>query len=121
MITQALAVNGTKVYIVGRTREKLDTVVQTYNRDIEGEIVALPPPGDVTSKDDVARLAGEISAREGGSLCILVNNAGVSSATVQPESGSAAEMRASLFDTTRANARDWTDTYARPTWWPSTS
>ena len=41
MITQALAVNGAKVYIVGRTQEKLDNVVKTYGKDIEGEIIRL--------------------------------------------------------------------------------
>jgi NADP-dependent 3-hydroxy acid dehydrogenase YdfG len=49
--TQALAVNGAKVYIVGRTKEKLDTVVERYGRDIAGEII--PLVGDVTKKDGV--------------------------------------------------------------------
>ncbi|AEO61140.1 hypothetical protein MYCTH_110038, partial [Thermothelomyces thermophilus ATCC 42464] len=40
-------------------------------------------------------------------LCILVNNAAVSSETVQPESGSADEMRRNLFDTTKTTAADW--------------
>ena len=39
MATQALARNGAKVYIVGRTAEKLDTVVETYGKDISG----MPP------------------------------------------------------------------------------
>ena len=108
MITQALAVNGAKVYIVGRTADKLNTVVKTYNQDIEGEIIALP--GDVTKKDDVARLVKEIESRE-QCLCILVNNAGISSETVQPESASAAEMKHNLFDTSKTTAKDWTDTY----------
>lgn len=108
MITQALAVNGAKVYIVGRTKAKLDTVVQTYNKDMEGEIIALP--GDVTDKADVARLVREVESRE-QSLCILVNNAGISSAKVQPESQTAAEMSANLFDTDQTTAQDWTDTY----------
>jgi NAD(P)-dependent dehydrogenase (short-subunit alcohol dehydrogenase family) len=108
MITQALAVNGAKVYIVGRTADKLNTVVKTYNQDIEGEIIALP--GDVTKKDDVARLVKEIESRE-QCLCILVNNAGISSETVQPESGSASEMKHNLFDTSKTTAKDWTDTY----------
>lgn len=108
MITQALAANGAKVYIVGRTAEKLDNVVKTYNKDIEGEIIALP--GDVTSKDDVARLVKEVESRE-KCLCILVNNAGISSQTVQPESGSAGEMKQNLFDTSNTTAEDWTNTY----------
>ena len=42
MITQALAVNGARVYIVGRTEEKLDTVAKKYNgNDIDGEIIPL--------------------------------------------------------------------------------
>ncbi|KAK4238430.1 hypothetical protein C8A03DRAFT_15113 [Achaetomium macrosporum] len=108
MITQALAVNGAKVYIVGRSGEKLDTVVSTYNKDIEGEIIALQ--GDVTKKEDVARLVKEVESRE-KCLCILVNNAGISSNTVQPESRSASEMKQNLFDTDKTTAKDWTDTY----------
>ncbi|KAK0749086.1 hypothetical protein B0T18DRAFT_427271 [Schizothecium vesticola] len=68
MATQALAVNGAKVYIVGRDKSKLDRVVSTYNKDIEGEIIALQ--GDVTSKSDAASvhltrmLAAEASENE---------------------------------------------------------
>ncbi|KAK1758135.1 putative short chain dehydrogenase [Echria macrotheca] len=109
MITQALAVNGAKVYIVGRTAEKLQKVVDTYGKDIEGEIIALT--ADVTKKDDVARLVKEIESRE-KCLCILVNNAGVSSASQSTESDSAAEMKANLFDSDKATLSDWTDTYA---------
>ncbi|GAA5998217.1 SDR family NAD(P)-dependent oxidoreductase [Rhodotorula paludigena] len=74
MATQALAANGARVYIVGRRQEALDNVVKTYNQGVEGEIIALP--GDVTSKDDVKRLAAEVKQREGG-LHLLVNNAGI--------------------------------------------
>jgi NAD(P)-dependent dehydrogenase (short-subunit alcohol dehydrogenase family) len=108
MATQALAVNGAKVYIVGRTKEKLDTVVKTYNKDIEGEIIAVQ--GDVTSKDDIARLAKDIESRE-GSLDILVNNAGVSGGTVSTESKSAGEMKQNLFDAEGSTFEDWTSTY----------
>ncbi|KAL2198871.1 hypothetical protein P885DRAFT_59418 [Corynascus similis CBS 632.67] len=108
MIAQALAANGAKVYIVGRTAEKLDRVAATYNKDIEGSII--PLQGDVAKKEDVARLVDEISARE-KCLCILVNNAGVSSETVQPESESADEMRRNLFDTSKTTAQDWLNAY----------
>lgn len=48
MITQTLAVNGAKVYIVGRTEEKLETVVDVYGKNIPGQII--PIVGDVSTK-----------------------------------------------------------------------
>jgi len=108
MATQALAVNGAKVYIVGRTEDKLDNVAKTYGKDIAGEII--PISADVTSKEHIAQLVKEIESRE-ECLCILINNAGVSSAHVQPESESAGEMKQNLFETDKATFDDWTDTY----------
>ncbi|GAA5858553.1 hypothetical protein JCM1840_001254 [Sporobolomyces johnsonii] len=76
MATQALAANGAKVYIIGRRQEKLENVVKTYGGDkVSGEII--PLQGDVTSKDDLKRLAEEVKSREGG-IHILINNAGIS-------------------------------------------
>lgn len=109
MITQALAVNGAKVYITGRTPEKLDTVVEKYGKDIEGEIVALKG-FDVTSKDHIAKLVKEIESRE-KCLCILINNAGISSNTVTTETESAKEMKKNLFDVEGSTFEDWTSTY----------
>ncbi len=108
MATQALAVNGAKVYIVGRTSEKLDNVVQTYGQDIEGEIIALS--ADVTSKEDIARLVKEIESRE-KCICILINNAGVSSTSLTTESESASQMKENMFDTDKVTLEDWTDVY----------
>ncbi|KAK3073030.1 hypothetical protein LTR53_005754 [Teratosphaeriaceae sp. CCFEE 6253] len=80
MFTQALAVNGAKVYIVGRTAEKLETVVSTYNQGISGEIIALP--GDCTSKEEIAQLYKAVAEKEDhldiaspgpASLCTLAN------------------------------------------------
>lgn len=51
MAAQALAVNGAKVYIVGRTERKLKTVVSAHGKDIDGQLVALP--GDVSTKDGI--------------------------------------------------------------------
>ena len=62
MATQALAVNGAKVYIVGRTQEKLDRVVETYNQGISGEIIQLP--GDIIKKEDIAKLVQDLSSKE---------------------------------------------------------
>lgn len=104
MATQALAGNGAKVYITGRDKSKLDNVVNTYNQNISGEIIGIP--ADVTDKEDVARLASELESRE-PCLCILVNNAGLSSETFETEAQSAQEMKNKLFDEKSANLDDW--------------
>jgi NADP-dependent 3-hydroxy acid dehydrogenase YdfG len=62
MAAQALAVNGAKVYIVGRTAEKLETVVDTYSKNIAGNIIA--STADVSKKDSIAKLYEEISSKE---------------------------------------------------------
>ena len=41
MATQALAVNGAKVYIVGRTDDKLERVAETHGKGISGQIIPL--------------------------------------------------------------------------------
>lgn len=51
MITQALSVNGAKVYICGRTKEKLDRVLEVHGKGITGQII--PIVGDVSSKEGV--------------------------------------------------------------------
>ncbi|KAK4442572.1 putative short chain dehydrogenase reductase [Podospora aff. communis PSN243] len=110
MITQALAVNGAKVYIVGRSADKLSTVASTYNRDIEGEII--PLPGDVTSKSSISHLVADLSSRE-KALDILVNNAGVSSSALSTKSkGSAEDFKSQLFDAPETTLDDWTSAYA---------
>ncbi|KAJ3509366.1 hypothetical protein NM208_g15678 [Fusarium decemcellulare] len=108
MATQALAVNGAKVYITGRTKEKLDRVVEQYGKDIEGEII--PIQGDINNKEGVQKLYEEYSSRE-NCLCILVNNAGISSTSMQIESGSAQEMRENIFDNKDSTYEDWNQTY----------
>ena len=74
MVTQALVSNGAKVYITGRRKEALDKVVEQYNTG-PGKIVALP--GDISSKDDVKRLANEVASKESKGIHLLVNNAGI--------------------------------------------
>lgn len=108
MATQALAVNGAKVYIVGRTEEKLDRVVENYNKDIDGEII--PITGDINKKDEIARLYKEISSRE-KCLCVLVNNAGIDGATVETEAKSAEEFKKNLFDDEKQTFEDWSTIY----------
>lgn len=108
MIVQALAVNGAKVYICGRTQEKLETVAKTYSQDIAGQII--PITADVTSKDDIVKLYDEISSKE-KTLDILVNNAGINTATFKTEASSAEEMKQNLFDNSDATFQDWDDVY----------
>jgi len=108
MITQALAVNGAKVYIIGRTQEKLDTVVKTYSKGITGQIIAIQ--GDVSQKADIQKIYEEIKSKE-KCVCILVNNAGVSGATFESEAETAEEMSKNLFHDKDATFEDWVDTY----------
>ncbi len=109
MIVQALAINGAKVYITGRTEEKLEKVAEQYGKDIDGQII--PISADISKKSEVARLVQEIESKE-KCLCILVNNAGISKAkhTVS-ESKDADEMRKNMFDDEANTYEEWTETY----------
>jgi NAD(P)-dependent dehydrogenase (short-subunit alcohol dehydrogenase family) len=107
MATQALVANGAKVYITGRTKEKLDRVVEQYSQG-KDSIIALP--ADVSDKQQIANLVKEIESRE-KCLCILINNAGIAGSTVQTESGSANEMKQNLFDAEQSTFEDWVDVY----------
>lgn len=110
MAAQALATNGAKVYVVGRTKEKLDTVVKTFGGDkVSGEIIALQ--GDVSSKDGIKKLVAEYGKHE-KCCCILVNNAGIAGETFEVEASSAKEMKSNLFDDDKATFDDWTSVYS---------
>jgi NAD(P)-dependent dehydrogenase (short-subunit alcohol dehydrogenase family) len=108
MATQALAVNGAKVYIVGRTEEKLETVVKTHGQDIAGKII--PIVADITSKSEIVQLVKEIESKE-GHLSILINNAGISGNKQETEAKTAEEMKQKLFDAEDSTFDDWTNTY----------
>ncbi|KAK8023535.1 gluconate 5-dehydrogenase [Apiospora rasikravindrae] len=107
MATQALVTNGAKVYITGRTSEKLDKVVEKYS---QGPDSIVPLTCDIGKKEDIAQLVKEIEQRE-SCLCILVNNAGISTSTVSVESKSAEEMKQNLFDTENATFEEWRESY----------
>jgi len=108
MATQALAINGAKVYIVGRTQEKLDRVAEIYGKDIEGEII--PITADVSKKDEIIKLEKEFASRE-KCLCILVNNAGIDGPTFENEAKTAEEMKKNLFEPDSATFEDWESIY----------
>ena len=108
MATQALAVNGAKVYIVGRTEEKLEQVVKTYSQGISGQII--PIQADVSDKKSIASLYDQISQKE-DHVDILINNAGISTKTFNTEASSAEELKKNLFDDENATFQDWDDVY----------
>jgi len=108
MATQALAVNGAKVYIVGRTEEKLDRVVETYSQGISGSIKAIS--ADVSKKDGIKQLYEDFSKQE-KHIDILINNAGISTATFNTMAGSAEELKKALFDDENATFEDWDAVY----------
>lgn len=108
MATQALAVNGAKVYIVGRTEDKLTTVAEKYGQGIEGAII--PITADISSKDSIKKLVSEIESRE-KCVCILINNAGIAGPTFNTEAQGASALKEALFDDDKATFDDWTDTY----------
>jgi NADP-dependent 3-hydroxy acid dehydrogenase YdfG len=82
MVTQTLVANGAKVYITGRRKEALETVVQKYstapgkiivyvkyksqNESISDQSLSLP--GDI---------AKEAESQEPKGIQLLVNNAGI--------------------------------------------
>lgn len=109
MAAQALAANGVKVYVCGRTKEKLDTASSTHGSEARGTII--PIQADITSKDGIKALFEDIKSRE-KSLSILINNAGISgkSFTVA-EAKSAEDLKRSLFDSEHATFDEWTDVY----------
>ncbi|KAL9115952.1 MAG: hypothetical protein Q9227_000320 [Pyrenula ochraceoflavens] len=108
MAVQALAFNGAKVYIAGRTAEKLERVAETYGKGISGQIV--PITADVSTKDGVTKLVNEISSRE-KCLCVLINNAGINSHTQPTEATTAEQMKKDLFDDSEQTFENWTDVY----------
>jgi NAD(P)-dependent dehydrogenase (short-subunit alcohol dehydrogenase family) len=109
MIVQALAINGAKVYITGRTSEKLEKVVELYGQNIAGQII--PITADVGQKSEIARLVQEIESKE-SCLCILVNNAGIEEGSHPvSESKNADEMRKNMFDDESNTFEEWTETY----------
>ena len=112
MITQALVANGAKVYITGRREDALDKVVEQYNSG-PGKIVALP--GDISSKDDVKRLADEVTKKESSGIHLLVNNAGIArddntrfSKAGKPDSTSAQAISDHLM---QSEPEQWAETF----------
>ena len=105
MATQALAVNGAKVYITGRTKEKLDRVAELYSKDIPGQII--PIAADITSKESIQKLVDEISAKE-SKLHILINGAGISSPHLDTDQEDPKALQEELFKN-QSTLQEWED------------
>lgn len=108
MITQALAVNGAKVYILGRRLEALQNSAETHGKNIKGQII--PLQCDITDKQSIKEAVKEIESKE-KCVCILVNNAGISGETQSPAGSSGQEIKQSLFDNETATFDDWVSQY----------
>ncbi|KAH0602889.1 uncharacterized protein H6S33_008539 [Morchella sextelata] len=116
MITQALVANGATVYISGRRKEALDTVVEKYSGKggpNAGKIIAAP--ADITDKEDIKRLALEIKEKEPNGIHLLVNNAGVakekqttSYKTGEPDFSNADSITEHLW---KATPESWAETF----------
>lgn len=104
MAAQALAVNGAKVYITGRTKEKLDRVAELYSANVPGEII--PITADITDKESIDNLVQTISERE-NYLSILINNAGISSQPQTTEHEDPGKLRQSLFEDASGDMEEW--------------
>lgn len=104
MAAQALAVNGAKVYITGRTKEKLDRVAELYSANVPGEII--PITADITDKESIDNLVQTISERE-NYLSILINNAGISSQPQTTEHEDPGKLRQSLFEDASGDIEEW--------------
>jgi NAD(P)-dependent dehydrogenase (short-subunit alcohol dehydrogenase family) len=111
MIAQTLATNGARVYITGRNKDKLDRAIAAHKSALPADSL-IPITADVTDKSSIQNLYDDISSRE-KCLCILVNNAGVSSSRVDLSSGSpgdAQALRKAAFESDDATFENWDQT-----------
>jgi len=107
MATQALAVNGAKVYIVGRTLDKLQRAAESHGKSAAGEII--PLVGDVTDKKGIDELVKQIEDKE-GYLDILINNAGIAPGKTETDGKNAEELKKNLYSDDTVES--WTSVYA---------
>ena len=83
-------------------------MAEVYNKGIKGQII--PLTGDISKKEEIKRLVSEIESRE-KCLCILINNAGISSNNQLPEGDTAEDFKKNLFDNENATFEEWESTY----------
>ncbi|KAF2161579.1 hypothetical protein M409DRAFT_58974 [Zasmidium cellare ATCC 36951] len=106
MMTKAFALNeASKVFIVGRRKEKLEEAAKVSPH---GNII--PIVGDVTSKESLIQVASQVK-QEAGHVNFLCCNSGSMPQTIakDPTQVSAAEFAKAALDQDMSN---WNDTYA---------
>lgn len=108
MATQALAANGAKVYITGRRMEALENAANKHNPSERGGQIIPIGPCDVTSKDDLQRLADDLSKKE-KYINLLFCNAGIAGPKAEPEHDDANDLKGRLWENESVEA--WQDTY----------
>ncbi|KAG8527992.1 uncharacterized protein KY384_006908 [Bacidia gigantensis] len=83
----------------------LQNAAKTHNPEGGGKIIPIGPC-DVTKKTDLEKLGKDLSSKE-PYLNLLINNAGISSAKVEPSSESASELYDQLW--TEESFEDWSN------------
>jgi len=108
MATQALAVNGAKVYILGRRLEALQAAAESHGKNIKGQII--PLQCDVTNKDSIRAAVKEIESKE-KCVCVLINNAGISGNNQLSEGSTGEEFKKNLFEPENATFENWEEVH----------
>ncbi|KAI0008786.1 NAD(P)-binding protein [Xylariaceae sp. FL0662B] len=108
MAAQALSANGAKVYITGRRKEVIENAAEKHQPPSgNGQIIPIGPC-DVTNKDDLERLATDLSKKE-KYINLLICNAGVAGPKAEPEHSEADDLKAELWN--NEDPRHWQETF----------
>lgn len=96
------------MYILGRRVEALETAAKSHNpEDGTGQIIPLGPC-DVTKKEDLERIVGELEKKE-KYINLLITAAGITSAKAEPDEEKATDMRKKLWE--NETFEDWNQCY----------
>ncbi|KAK3067391.1 hypothetical protein LTR53_015769 [Teratosphaeriaceae sp. CCFEE 6253] len=105
MAAQALAANGAKVYITGRSFEALEKAAKSHHDPSGGGSIVPAGPCDVTKKEELAKLVQEIEGKE-KYLNLLMCNAGAGGPKAPPEQEEAGELKKNLWENETVEAWD---------------
>jgi NAD(P)-dependent dehydrogenase (short-subunit alcohol dehydrogenase family) len=108
MAAQSLAANGARVYITGRRKEVLDKAAASHHPGEHGGEIIACEPCDVRKKDNLQALVEQISSKE-KYINLLVTAAGVPGPKAEPDSESASDLKAKLWD--NESPEEWNSTY----------